>query len=73
MFNSGSDWHVSIVAGSAGTMELKGSRKVETAGISDKRQITCNHQRNYDWRTHAIASKLPRQDFRLSPSCQISY
>ena len=31
---------ISIVPGSAWTMELKGSRKVEIAGMSDKRQIT---------------------------------
>ena len=31
---------ISIVPGSSWTMELKGSKRVEIAGISDKRQIT---------------------------------
>ncbi len=31
---------ISIVPGSSWTMELKGSKRVEIVGISDKRQIT---------------------------------
>ena len=31
---------IRIVPGSSWTMELKGSKRVEIAGISDKRQIT---------------------------------
>ena len=31
---------ISIVPGSTWTLELKGSKRVEIAGISDKRQIT---------------------------------